>query len=277
MTAKRRRERIIIVDADSLIYSAAANAETKMDWEGDGEIEFSFNLDMAQYRLGNSVLCLKKKLNAHHMILAVSDYENFRKEIMPAYKAHRSKTRKPQGLSELKKYLKSEFLTYQRPKLEADDVVGILATKVPENEKDLLFGCERMIVSGDKDLLTVPGLHYSLTQKRQLTVTLEEADYRHMFQTLTGDPTDGYKGCPGVGPKKAEKILASVPRDQWWPTIVNAYKERGCEQPEHDALLNARVARICRASDYDFKKREVILWVPAPTASANSRDATPAK
>lgn len=274
MTAKKRRERIIIVDADSLIYSAAANAETKLDWEGNGEIDFTFNLDMAKSSLGDSVLYLKKKLKASHMILAVSDYENFRKEIMPTYKAHRAKLRKPQGLGDLKKYLMSDFHAIRRPKLEADDVVGILATKVPENEKDLLYGRERMIVSGDKDLLTIPGLHYSLTMKRQLTVSLEEADYRHMFQTLTGDPTDGYKGCPGVGPKKAEKLLASVPRAEWWPAIVNAYKERGCEQPEQEALLNARVARICRASDYDFKNKQVILWVPVQTANVDTSDVT---
>ena len=29
-----------------------------------------------------------------------------------------------------------------------------------------------------------------------------------------------------------------------------------------DAIIQARVARIYRASDYDFKKKEVILWSP---------------
>lgn len=29
---------------------------------------------------------------------------------------------------------------------------------------------------------------------------------------------------------------------------------------KEDALLNARMARILRAEDYDFKKKEVKLW-----------------
>ena len=35
----------------------------------------------------------------------------------------------------------------------------------------------------------------------------KEANYFHMLQTLTGDPTDGYKGCPNIGKVTAEKIL----------------------------------------------------------------------
>lgn len=258
----KKRERLIIVDADSLIYSAAANAETKIQWDEDEDAEYTINIGAAKASLRDAVAHLKKKLKADHVILAVSDYANFRKDIMPEYKAHRKKVRKPLGLKELKQYLLDNFTTFQRQKLEADDVVGILATKAPRDKDDILFGKERMIVSGDKDLLTVPGLHYSTTLKRELTVSEEEADYRHMFQTLTGDPTDGYKGAPGIGPKKAERILKGVPRDQWWQAVVKTYQERGCEQPEQQALLNARVARICRASDYDFEKKEVILWVP---------------
>mgnify|MGYP003316371416 CR=1 FL=1 len=36
-----------------------------------------------------------------------------------------------------------------------------------------------------------------------------KADYWHMHQTLTGDVSDNYKGCPTVGAKTASKILAT--------------------------------------------------------------------
>jgi hypothetical protein len=38
-------------------------------------------------------------------------------------------------------------------------------------------------------------------------ITEAQADRFHMIQTLTGDVTDGYPGCPGIGPVKAEQIL----------------------------------------------------------------------
>ena len=93
-----------------------------------------------------------------------------------------------------------------------------------------------------------------------------------MMQTLTGDTTDGYTGCPGIGPKTAEKILQAALaegtteanpaqlREIYWQHVVKAYAKAGLS--EEEALTQARVARICRNSDYDFKTKQVILWSP---------------
>jgi DNA polymerase-1 len=89
-------------------------------------------------------------------------------------------------------------------------------------------------------------------------VTEEEADYFHMVQTLTGDATDGYSGCPGVGPVRAEKLIKNMTDP--WTEVVKAYEKAGLS--EQDALVQARVARILRASDYDFRRKEVKLWTP---------------
>jgi DNA polymerase-1 len=45
--------------------------------------------------------------------------------------------------------------------------------------------------------------------------------------------------------------------------VVAAFESKGLT--EEDALVQARVARICRASDYDFKTKEVKLWNPPVT------------
>ena len=45
-----------------------------------------------------------------------------------------------------------------------------------------------------------------------------------------------------------------------WETIVSYYEKAGFG--EEEALRQARVARICRNTDYDFKKKEVVPWVP---------------
>ena len=43
-----------------------------------------------------------------------------------------------------------------------------------------------------------------------------------------------------------------------WQAVINTYKSKG--YTEDGALLNARMARILRAEDYDFKNKEVKLW-----------------
>jgi DNA polymerase-1 len=148
---------------------------------------------------------------------------------------------------------------FQRPSLEGDDVLGILATH------PALVKGDRIVVSIDKDMNTIPGLHLNYGHARGSedweqhirVVTEEMADRYHLYQTLTGDSTDGYPGCPGIGPVKAERILAESPT---WSAVVKAYKDAGLGQAV--ALQNARVARICRHTDYDFKKKEVVLWHP---------------
>ena len=94
-----------------------------------------------------------------------------------------------------------------------------------------------------------------------MLVSETEADWWHMYQTLCGDTTDGYAGLPGCGPKKAEKVIGTVDEPAPdWAAVAAAFTAKSLS--EEDALVQARVARICRASDYDFKNKEVILWTP---------------
>jgi DNA polymerase-1 len=82
-----------------------------------------------------------------------------------------------------------------------------------------------------------------------------------MKQTLTGDPTDGYGGCPGVGKAKVAKALTKKTEDQTlWELVVQQYVSKGLT--EADALVQAQVARICRADDYDFINKRPIPWHP---------------
>ena len=45
-----------------------------------------------------------------------------------------------------------------------------------------------------------------------------------------------------------------------WKTVVSAFEKQGLS--ENDALTQARVARILRAEDYNFKTHKPILWTP---------------
>src|SRR5690606_16330912 len=125
----------------------------------------------------------------------------------------------------LREWVHESYDTYQRPSLEGDDVLGILATH------PTLIPGEKIVVSIDKDLQTIPGQHFNYKHAREQggdwndlirKVTVAEADRFHLFQTLTGDTTDGYPGCPGVGPVTAEKILGDDPT---WEKVVAAYRK----------------------------------------------------
>jgi DNA polymerase-1 len=84
-----------------------------------------------------------------------------------------------------------------------------------------------------------------------------------MFQTLVGDTSDGYKGCPGVGKVKAEKLLIDAMENgvPLWTVVKAQYEAK--DLTEADALTQARLARILRWSDWDNEKKEPILWTPS--------------
>jgi len=81
-------------------------------------------------------------------------------------------------------------------------------------------------------------------------------------QILKGDPIDGYYGIKGIGPKKAERIIdeAKEMGMPLWDAVCNAYLSNGLTI--ENALLNARMAHILTAGEYDFKTKTVKLWEP---------------
>ena len=205
----------------------------------------------------NTLSSLTERFQATSCVVALSDGENFRKSLLPSYKANRSGKERPMLLAPLREHILANHQTYLRPTLEADDVLGILATA----RRILPEGSRKIIVSVDKDMLSIPGAFYHSRKDKLVEVSEREAAYRHMLQTLTGDAVDGYKGCPGVGPLKAERLLSSCSGyAEMWPIVTAAFEKAGLGEAE--ALVQARMARILHASDYDFKTKKVKLWEP---------------
>ena len=178
-------------------------------------------------------------------ILFFSDSKNFRKKISPEYKGHRNR-KKPCGYKRVIRNLHLEFEVITMPELEADDAMGIYATKFPGNT----------IVSPDKDMRQIPGKLFNLEDT--ITITPEEGARWHLIQTLAGDQTDGYSGVPGIGVKRAATLFDK--EGYGWATVVKAFEDKGLT--EDDALLNARLARILTDEDYDSRTKAPILWTP---------------
>ena len=208
--------------------------------------------------LEDTIASLCKKFRTDKYILAMTDSRNWRHSIYPEYKANRKGKISPACLFALREFIVSSdtFRAFQRPLLEADDILGILATS---GSRILKEPGERIIVSVDKDMRSIPCVYHCMSDGITMEIPEEDADRWHMYQTLTGDSADGYPGCRGVGPVKASQILeGGHSYEDWWPEVLKAFEKVG--MTEEDALVQARIARICRVQDYDFNKKEVKLW-----------------
>ena len=236
----------ILCDADFIVYKACAAAESEVDF-GDDVILVTSNFRDAYNATKRELNKLENKLGSFSsLILFFSDSVNFRKKILPDYKGHRNR-KKPCGYKRVINALRKEYKVIQKPGLEADDAMGIYATKFPGN----------IIASPDKDMKQIPGQLYNFEEV--FTIEPNAGAAWHLIQSLAGDQTDGYGGVPGIGVKRAENLFKE--KGYTWKTVVEAYKDKNLT--EEDALVNARLARILTADDYDFDKKEPKLWSPS--------------
>lgn len=283
-----RRKLVLLVDADYFAFAAAAACSRVVEWE-DGILEQWADLNDGKQAFKNSLQAIRNQRKGWEdaaIVLTWTAPDNWRKNIWPDYKRQRGS--KPLAYYKLKEWAMAEYESFERPTLEGDDCLGILST-APR-----LVNADRcIIVSCDKDFNTIPGEFLwwdTHTGRHQFKViTEEQADRWHMLQTLMGDVTDGYPGLPSFGATLAEafleepyiayqeeRILKSGPRKgesewQWkkrplnpdetlWDGIVSLYESKGLT--EADAIIQAQVARICRAEDYDLRNKCVIPWQP---------------
>ena len=239
---------LLLLDTDIFAYQATTSAETEVDLGGD---IWSLTMDMQQAKdtFEAAVDGIKERLDTNDVLCCMSDHAgNFRKQVWPDYKSNRRKSRKPVGYVAFCDWVRDTYSTATRPMLEADDVMGIIASK-PGNEGKVT------IVSDDKDMKTIPGRLYRPMSDELLEISEADADRYFLTQVLTGDSADGYRGVPGIGPKKAEAILGPRPH---WGAVEKAYIDAGLTRD--DAIQQARLARILRWSDWH--EGEPMLWTP---------------
>ena len=232
---------LLLIDEDYFFYRAATTAEYEMDYSEDltvvaGDFEKGKALVKKEFKK------LRTMFESDNILLTFTASDTFRKDIDPDDKGNRVK-RKPCGYLKLKKWGMEAYPSICYPRLEADDVMGILAT----NGSLTNF----VLISPDKDMAQIPCRIYDL--KTEYTQTPGPAKRLLYKQTLTGDTTDGYKGCVGVGPKRADQILDKVKNEDYWTAVVRAYEE--AEMTEADALRNFYLARILQVSDYDTEEQ----------------------
>lgn len=237
---------VALLDGDIIAYrQAIISTDTYKDTSLFDPVSVKRNVEImvnewAQLaKAGSIIVCLSS-----------DDHRYFRHIVYPDYKGNRSKTERPAALACAYQALKDNFKCVLHDGLEADDVMGILA-----GNPDLT---DPVIVSIDKDMLTVPGKVLNPNKsKRALRNSKAAADRMMLIQALSGDSTDNYPGVPGIGQVKAERLLNEYPSAAAaWPAIVEAFGD------EESALTMVRLARILRYDDWNEQKGLVRLWHP---------------
>lgn len=258
MSGRGKKPILALIDGDIVAYQVASSCQTKVDWDDNKELEvFTDSDEVIKQKLKDIVMSQAEKIKADVIWVCLSDDDhNFRKDILPSYKANRKDVAKPKKLKYCKGALATMFAVVRLPNIEADDVMGEISTDPLTNA---IY--KPIIVSIDKDMETIPGYLYNPNKdtSKPRKITLPQANRNFMYQTLVGDTVDGYKGCPGIGKVKAERILEEAYEEGalWatddqlmtimWKHVVEAYESKGLT--EEDALVQARCARILRTGD----------------------------
>ena len=215
---------IALIDHDLVVFRCAASAEQD-------------DLGIAIYRAEALLDELLTKTGATEYRAFLTGKDNFRKTIYPEYKANRTAP-KPIHLEALREYALEKMNAEMAPDtLEADDALGI-------NQTD-----DTIIVSLDKDLLMIPGKHFSWEIKgkgwskpdRWLDQT-ELGGLKLFFeQCLKGDSSDNIKGIAGIGLKRAQDILTGKETEQELFDVVRASYSN-----DEEFIMNASVLWIMR-------------------------------
>lgn len=242
------------IDGDIIAYRTATALECPIQWDGD-LWTLHCNANQVIDQVDETIASYRKKFEAERVIIALTDSgHTFRHDLNPTYKSNRKKTRKPMCLGVVKKHLVDNYGAVIYPRLEADDVLGIKATSTKE---------PFLLISVDKDFKAIPCNLWNPDKDEFFKFDEGTANYYHMIQTLTGDATDGYSGCPSFGPVTAAKLIGEprpIELSEVWPLVVNAFIKKG--QSEEQALLMARMARILRRREYNMETNKVTLWTP---------------
>ncbi len=193
-----------------------------------------------------------------------------RKNLLPEYKSGRNEQRvtnwevfdslndehdsKVDQIVRVIQYLKNlPVKTLILDKVEADDIIAYLCSKLPNHPDDKLF-----IVSSDKDFLQLINKNvivYRPMEKKYYTEDLMKEKYKMpaqnfiLYKTLLGDNSDKIKGIKGLGEKGIYKKFPELTeRVLTFDDIFTI-----CEQKFKDHVVYARVIQSIENLEKNYK------------------------
>lgn len=188
---------VALIDLDAMLH-IVANVQFKA-----GNLD---NRETVKNHVSRFIYTIQQNCNCNkaYMFYQKEGHKNFRNIILPEYKGNRTSS---DAIVHWKSTILEAFeeagacgLSY----IESDDIISVLAEKI--GYKNVT------IVSSDKDMKQVPGIHYnpykitSVEADRWSNSSIYESNRFFWIQVLTGDPTDMPNtlcGIQGIGPAKA--------------------------------------------------------------------------
>lgn len=277
----------LLIDGDRLAADFAARAEAEVRSHKAHNVHAQEEKTVME--LAHALQGWQNRFKARTLEIALSDTAHYRRLMFADYRAFSAITTKDSHLfGALLEYLRRNHSCLRYPGMESIDVLGVWSTSPYTGNQP------RLAVTSNPNLEMIPGfgwdprktenrLQNSGGEEHTAPVETEEtdpvqtsrflADLLFFQQALTGRPADNFEGCPEMNAHRAREIVQPFEEavtlyqenyEAWaaglWRAVVEEYTQAG--KNEDDALYCARLARVCRYTDYDFEKKRVIPWQP---------------
>ena len=272
--------KVALIDADTVVYAVASVKEypedlLSQDFYSDEEWEkliseptydeqehciWRIDIEEATQMCVDKIEYIKERADCSTAELYFTSGKNFRYAVDPMYKANRKNSRYPVGMMALKKELLSRYPGEICTEIEADDAVVYLKRTQPD---------KYVLCAVDKDVYkSVAGDHFNYYTSAKYKIpmkwvetTKEDAEAFPYLQTLMGDSTDNIRGCPGIGPKKAEKALAKCKTSlERWEIVVKLFEQK--KLTVKDAIRDMRLVNMHQVTKDKETKWVVNFWIP---------------
>ncbi len=246
-------KRLFLLDGMALIYRAyfAFIRNPRITSQGEDV--------SAIFGFLNTLFDIQKKYTPTHLAVALDvSGPTFRHELYPEYKANRDET--PEAIRFAIPVIKELLQILNIPTLElagyeADDIIGTLARQAQQHQY------ETFMVTPDKDYAQLvdettymlkPGRGGGDPELLDKQTICEQWNISRIDQVidvlgLAGDTSDNIPGVPGIGPKTAQKLIATY--DSVENILANTDKLKGKQKEnletfKEQALLSKKLVTI---------------------------------
>lgn len=213
------------IDGDWIVFKIAFAAQAEAKKKGKEMLP----LPLTKKMVDNYLKKLLIDTQCDEYVCLLTARNNFRKNIeYPVkgvmgkhYKKNREGTEFPPYLSEIRQHIIDNHAGLFCDGCEADDGIAIWAIANPDTT---------VMIHTDKDINTVPGIHYNPTKGELYSLTDEEAFNNLMLQIITGDSTDNIPGLYASASIRVTKELRAKVKEM--AEDYMAYLQSTCTQEE---------------------------------------------
>ena len=165
---------------------------------------------------------IKKNCPAKEYKLYLTGNDTYRPSVatLYKYKGNRDGMEKPKWIDSVTQHLIKEHGAKVVDYIEADDTLTVGLTNCKKK------GILGVVANIDKDIKQVEGYHYNWDKNEYEYIDHWQGLLHTYAQACGGDPVDHYKGIPGIGMKKAVKMLENCQTErEMYEVSIAAYRK----------------------------------------------------